>query len=191
MKTLTALMISIVMANVSWAQTSKKLQVADFKTSADCKQCHQQIHDQWMTSTHSQSYRDPIYQAFLRRVDEQRQGKLTPFCVSCHAPLATVTRSVPEKLFDGQPKPALLEEGVSCEFCHTISGSEVELRKLSLGAFLFPRAGQTNVLYGRHADAKTNAHPTEPSKFLLSSELCGTCHRFGHPASGMSDSGHL
>ena len=186
MKTLTALMISIVMANVSWAQTSKKLQVADFKTSSDCKQCHQQIHDQWMTSTHSQSYRDPIYQVFLRRVDEQRQGKLTPFCVSCHAPLATVTRSVPQKLFDGQPKPALLEEGVSCEFCHTISGSEVELRKLSLGAFLFPRAGQTNVLYGRHADAKTNAHPTEPSKFLLSSELCGTCHRFGHPASGMS-----
>jgi nitrate/TMAO reductase-like tetraheme cytochrome c subunit len=186
MKTLTALMISIVMANVSLAQTSKRLQVADFKTSSDCKQCHQQIHDQWMTSTHSQAYRDPIYQAFLRRVDEQRQGKLTPFCVSCHAPLATVTRSVPAKLFDGQPKPALLEEGVSCEFCHTIAGSEVELRKLSLGAFLFPRAGQTNVLYGRHADAKTNAHPTEPSKFLLSSELCGTCHRFGHPASGMS-----
>ena len=186
MKTLAALMISIVMANVSLAQTSKRLQVADFKTSSDCKQCHQQIHDQWMTSTHSQAYRDPIYQAFLRRVDEQRQGKLTPFCVSCHAPLATVTRSVPEKLFDGQPKPALLEEGVSCEFCHTISGSEVELRKLSLGAFLFPRAGQTNVLYGRHLDAKTNAHPTEPSKFLLSSELCGTCHRFGHPASGMS-----
>ena len=73
MKTLTAFMISIVMANVSLAQTSKRLQVADFKTSSDCKQCHQQIHDQWMTSTHSQAYRDPIYQAFLRRVDEQRQ----------------------------------------------------------------------------------------------------------------------
>jgi hypothetical protein len=185
MKALTAFMISIVMANVSMAQTSKKLQVIDFKTSSKCRECHQQIHDQWTTSMHSQSYRDPIYQAFLRRIDEERQGKLTAFCVSCHAPLATVTRSVPEKLFDGQARPALLEEGVSCEFCHTISGSEVELRKLSLGAFLFPRAGQTNVLYARHVDAKTDAHPTEQSKFLLSSELCGTCHRFGHPASGM------
>src|SRR5688572_27411072 len=126
MKTLTAFMISIVMANALLAQTSKKLQVTDFKTSSSCRECHQQIHDQWMTSTHSQAYRDPIYQAFLRRVDEQRQGKLTPFCVSCHAPLATITRSVPAKLFDGQPKPALLEEGVSCEFCHTIAGSEVE-----------------------------------------------------------------
>jgi len=95
MKTLTAFMISIVMANASLAQTSNRLQVADFKTSANCKQCHQQFHDQWMTSMHSQAYRDPIYQVFLRRVDEQRQGKLTLFCVSCHAPLATVTRVVP------------------------------------------------------------------------------------------------
>ena len=74
MKTLTAFMISIVMANASLAQTSKKLQVTDFKTASSCRECHQQIHDQWMTSTHSQAYRDPIYQAFLRRVDEQRQG---------------------------------------------------------------------------------------------------------------------
>jgi hypothetical protein len=75
---------------------------------------------------------------------------------------------------------------VSCEFCHTLSGSEVELRKLSLGAFLFPRVGQTQTLYGRHEDAKANApHPTEKSKFLLSPELCGTCHRFGHPVSGI------
>jgi len=185
MKTFTAFIISILMANVSWAQISKKLEAADFKTSSHCRQCHQQIYDQWTTSTHSRAYRDPIYQVFLRRIDEQRQGKLTRFCVSCHAPLATVTRSVPEKLFDGQPKPALLEEGVACEFCHTIPGSELELKRLSLGAFVFPRTGQTNTLYGRHADAKTDAHPTEPSKFLLSSELCGTCHRFGHPASGM------
>jgi hypothetical protein len=177
--------LSLLITSVSWAQTSKRLEAADFKTSANCKQCHEQIHDQWTTSMHSQSYRDPVYQAFLRRIDEEKQGRLTAFCVSCHAPLATMTRTVPAKLFDGQPKPALLEQGVSCEFCHTISGSEVELRKLSLGAFLFPRAGQTNVLYGRHLDAKTNAHPTEPSKFLGSSELCGTCHRFGHPASGM------
>ena len=28
---------------------------------------------------------------------------------------------------------------MACEFCHTISGSEVQLTKLSLGAFLFPR----------------------------------------------------
>ena len=33
---------------------------------------------------------------------------------------------------------------------------------------------------------RPNAHPTLQSKFLLSSELCGTCHRFGHPVSGLA-----
>ncbi len=186
MRLLAACLLTFLTAGPGFGQAAKKLQVADFKTSSACKQCHQQIHQEWMSSTHSNAYRDPIYQAFLKRIDEQRQGKLTPFCVSCHAPLASVTGTVPAKLFDGQPKPVLLEEGVSCEFCHTISGSEVELRKLSLGAFLFPRVGQTETLYGRHDDAKTTAHPTQRSKFLLSSELCGTCHRFGHPVSGVS-----
>jgi nitrate/TMAO reductase-like tetraheme cytochrome c subunit len=185
MKSFFALVLLLLVASVSWAQTSKRLEATDFKTSSNCRNCHEQIYDQWTTSMHSKAFRDPIYQVFLRRIDEERQGRLTRFCVSCHAPLATVTRSVPEKLFDGQPKPALLEEGVSCEFCHTIPGSELELKRSSLGSFVFPRTGQANTLYGRHADAKTNDHPTEPSKFLLSSELCGTCHRFGHPASGI------
>jgi hypothetical protein len=186
MRALAASLLTIFIGSVLFGQASRKLEVSDFKTSATCKQCHREIHEQWMTSTHSRAYRDPIYQTFLRRVDTQSEGRLTPFCVSCHAPLATVTRSVPEKLFDRQPKVALLEEGVSCEFCHTLSGTEVELKKLSLGAFLFPRTGQTQILYGRHEDAKTSAHGTQRSSFLLSSELCGTCHRFGHPVSGMA-----
>ena len=186
MRILATCLLALTMAPTVLGQESKRLQASDFKTSANCKQCHQEIHGQWLTSSHSQAYRDPIYQAFLRHIDEQRQGKLTPFCVSCHAPLATMTQNVPARLFDGQPKPALLEDGVSCEFCHTISGSEVEVKRLSLGAFLFPRIGQTQILYGRHQDAKSNApHPTQSSKFLLSPELCGTCHRFGHPVSGM------
>ena len=185
MRAFIAVVISLLMADVSLAQTSKMLEAADFKTSSNCRKCHEQIYDQWTTSMHSKAYRDPVYQVLLRRVDEERQGKLTRFCVSCHAPLATVTRSVPDKLFDGQPKPALMEEGVTCEFCHTIPGSELELKRVSLGVFVFPRTGQANTLYGRHADAKTDDHPTQPSKFLTSSELCGTCHRFGHPVSGM------
>jgi nitrate/TMAO reductase-like tetraheme cytochrome c subunit len=111
---------------------------------------------------------------------------MTPFCISCHAPLATLTNTVPENPFDPKQESPLLADAVSCEFCHTISGKEVQIQKLSLGAYLFPRVGQTEILYGRHPDAKTEAHLTQPSQFLLSSELCGTCHRFGHPVSGMA-----
>ena len=94
----------LVLAGAALGQQSRRLKATDFKTSADCKQCHGQIHSQWTTSSHSQAYRDPIYQAFLKHIDQERQGKLTAFCVSCHAPLATVTRTVPAKLFrDGKP----------------------------------------------------------------------------------------
>ncbi len=185
MRAQVAFLVAIGLVGVTFGQEARRLEVSDFKTSTSCKPCHEQIYQQWTTSAHSRAYRDPVYQTFLRQVDEKSQGRLTQFCVSCHAPLATVTRSVPDKLFDEHPKNALLEDGVSCEFCHTLSGSEVEMRKLSLGAFLFPRTGQTEILYGRHADASQEAHRTQKSSFLLSPELCGTCHRFGHPVSGL------
>ena len=173
-------------AEIALGQASRKLAVSDFKTSASCQPCHSQIHDQWASSTHSKAFQDPLYRVFVRGVAEKSQGRLTSFCISCHAPLATITNSVPEKPFDEKQESPLLADAVTCEFCHTISGQEVQVQKLSLGAYLFPRIGQTGTLYGRHPDAKTDAHPTQPSKFLLSSELCGTCHRFGHPVSGMA-----
>jgi len=174
----------MMMGASSFGQSLGKLKPSDFKTASSSKPCHTQIYEQWTSSTHSKAFEDPVYQVFLRRVTEKSAGRLTQFCVSCHAPLATVTHSIPEKLIDGNHNAALLDQAVSCEFCHTISGKEVQLHKLSLGAYLFPRVGQTEILYGRHPDAKAEAHPTQPSSFLLSSELCGTCHRFAHPASG-------
>src|SRR5207244_4517079 len=177
-------LLLVLMTLLGWGQTPKKIGVSDFKTSSYCVQCHPQIHSQWMSSTHSQAFQDPIYQVFLRRVSQKTSGRSDHFCISCHSPLATVTNSIPEKLFERNTKSPLLEDAVSCEFCHTISGSEVEVKKVSLGAFLFPRVGQTRIIYGRHADAGTDAHPVQPSSFLLSSELCGICHRFAHPASG-------
>ena len=88
MKAFSALVLLLLIASVSWAQTSKSLEATDFKTSSNCRNCHEQIYDQWTTSMHSKAFRDPIYQVLLRRVDEDRQGKLTRFCVSCQAPLA-------------------------------------------------------------------------------------------------------
>jgi hypothetical protein len=174
----------VLLTSVGWGQHQKKLGTSDFKTASYCSQCHTQIYSQWRGSTHSKAFQDPIYQAFLRRVSQKTSGRSDRFCVSCHSPLATVTDSIPEKLFDRNTKLPLLEDSVSCEFCHTISGSEVEIKKVSLGAYLFPRVGQTSVIYGRHADASTDAHPVQPSNFLLSPEICGVCHRFSHPASG-------
>jgi hypothetical protein len=186
MKAIAAGILLVITGGTTLAQTTHKLTVSDFKTSAHCRTCHSQIYDQWSGSTHSNAFHDPLYQAVVRKVEEKSQGNLTSFCISCHAPLATLTNSVPEKPFDEKKASSLLSDGVSCEFCHTTSGTEVRVQKLSLGAYLFPRVGQTEILYGRHSDAHTEAHPTQSSKFLLSPQLCGICHRFGHPVSGMA-----
>jgi hypothetical protein len=109
MKAISAFVLLLLIASVSWAQTSKRLEATDFKTSSNCQDCHEQIYDQWTTSMHSKAFRDPIYQVLLRRVDEDRQGKLTRFCVSCHS--LAVTRGS-EKLFMASQNRALPEEGV-------------------------------------------------------------------------------
>ena len=168
------------------AQAPKVLSPSDFKGSSSCQECHGEIYSQWTTSMHSRAFQDPIYLTFLRKVSEKSQGRTDKFCVSCHAPLASVTNTGPEKIYAGFVQSRLAAESVSCELCHTILGREVERTKLSPGAFLFPHLGQTKILYGRHEDAKTDDHGTQVSKFLLSSELCGTCHRFSHPATGLA-----
>ena len=179
-------LLVIVMPVPAMSQSPQMLSPSDFKGSSSCQECHGEIYSQWTTSMHSRAFQDPIYLTFLRKVSEKTQGRMDRFCVSCHAPLASVTNTGPEKIYAGFVQSRLAAESVSCEFCHTILGREVERTKLSLGAFLFPHLGQTKILYGRHEDAKTDAHATQVSKFLLSSELCGTCHRFSHPATGLS-----
>ena len=75
MKAFSAFVLLLLIASVSWAQTSKRLEAADFKTSTNCRDCHEQIYDQWTTSMHSKAYRDPVYQVLLRRVDEERENE--------------------------------------------------------------------------------------------------------------------
>ncbi len=165
-------------------QSGKMLSPSDFKGSSSCQECHGEIYEQWTTSMHSRAFQDPVYLTFLRKVSEKTQGRTDKFCVSCHAPLASVTNTGPQKIYGGFVQSRLAAESVACEFCHTILGRETG--RLSLGALLFPRRGQTNIMYGRHEDASTKEHGTQVSKFLLSSELCGTCHRFSHPANGLA-----
>lgn len=162
MKATTVCFLFFLAVGSAFGQTSHKLAVSDFKTSANCQPCHKEIYDQWASSTHSKAFHDPLYRVFVRQVAERSQGRMTPFCISCHAPLATLTNTVPEKPFDEKQESPLLADAVSCEFCHTISGREVQIQKLSLGAYLFPRIGQTETLYGRIRTPKPRHIPPNP-----------------------------
>jgi len=118
--------------------------------------------------------------------DLKGQGLEAGFCLRCHTPVATVDKEISSYSSVSYPpkiSPVAME-GVTCDFCHTISGNENFGHEISRGVYLYPRKGDTAIKYGTHSDANTTNHITTESKFLKSAELCGICHNFPHPSSG-------
>lgn len=164
-----------------------KLSDTDFTSARECGACHEEIYNQWSQSMHSQSLTDPIYRAVFDEMMKATQGAQRTFCLTCHAPVASVTGKLLEsgRDLDWNAFSAIEAEGVTCDFCHTISGNENLGKNISVGAYVYPRRGTTTVKYGRHPDAGSSAHETQVSRFLLSSEQCAICHKFKHPVAGL------
>jgi hypothetical protein len=164
----------------------KKLSESDFVSARECGKCHEKIYSQWSQSMHSQSATDPLYRAVIDEMFRQTGGLQKAFCLNCHIPIAgstgkTLQVSTP---VNWQTFSELEREGVTCDFCHTISGKENLGKDISVGAYVYPHQGTTAVKYGRNPDADSSFHRTEVSGFLISAELCAVCHKFQHPVMG-------
>lgn len=78
----------------------------DFKGAASCKECHEEIYNQWKSSLHAGSTKDPYMHTVLERIPYfPNKLMMGEPCYSCHG-------------------PKKLDEGVSCEVCHGISDRE-------------------------------------------------------------------
>src|SRR5262245_39574029 len=147
-----------------------RLRTSDFTPAGECAICHAEIHSQWQTSMHSKAATDTLFQQLLPQADRDLGERGIGFCLTCHTPVATVSKEV------GVYKPVSLPlklssmamEGVTCDFCHTISGNEHFGKDISTGAYRYPRKGETAIKYGAHADANTKDHLSKESKFLQS-----------------------
>jgi len=88
-----------------------------------CKQCHEEIYNQWSGSMHANSsaLKDPIHGAFYKNVmgDPKKEGLRKkgkyPVCLKCHAPVAAM-----EKKTKLDAKPAYAN-GISCVVCHSFT----------------------------------------------------------------------
>lgn len=92
--------------------------------AASCKQCHEEIYQQWSGSMHANSsaLKDPIHGAFYKNVvgdptqeDVKAGNGKYPVCLKCHAPVAAMEGST--KL-DAKPAYA---QGIGCTTCHSFS----------------------------------------------------------------------
>ncbi len=172
-------------ALTSSAQT-EGLTTEQFTSAENCRSCHPDIYQQWRASFHSQAATDSFFWQMFTRAVQDEESRVSTTCLTCHTPVATVGREVswPASLASIPNMSLVASEGVTCDFCHTISGSEFVGKHISLGAYRVPHAGATRIKYGIHPEAVTDAHDTLDTQFLKDPSFCSICHKVTHPVSG-------
>ena len=89
-----------------------------FPSAVECASCHQQIFDEWASSSHGYASISPMFHRFEDTINRLAQGTIGYFCLRCHAPVATtmgLRRDQP--IWDG---PRVFREGVTCVACHRV-----------------------------------------------------------------------
>jgi len=134
-----------------------------------CKQCHEEIYQQWKGSMHANSsaLKDPIHGAFYNLVagDPTQEGVKTkkgkyPVCLKCHAPVAAM-----EKKTKLDAKPAYAN-GISCVTCHSFisfKGNETKEGKPLYGIDAYNI--DTTSLHGPSGNTYTTERVPEGSKW--------------------------
>jgi hypothetical protein len=99
--------------------TLTRAQLLDPET---CKGCHPMHYREWSSSMHAYAARDPVFLAMNKRGQRETHGKLGDFCIRCHAPMAVIDKTTRDGL-DLERLPDK-DRGVSCYFCHNVTGVE-------------------------------------------------------------------
>ncbi len=134
-------------------------------SAAICGECHQAIHAVWQQSLHSKSWTNGVFQAAYRRSVDSYGAETARLCLSCHAP--TVRHSK-----DYAVKDPVTAEGVTCDFCHSISA--VDLNDPSNPI----RVHAGNTKYGPLRHAQSPVHEIVDSQLHTRSEFCAACHEY-------------
>ncbi|MCF8125949.1 MAG: cytochrome c family protein [Desulfotignum sp.] len=189
---LNAAVLLIAVAVSGWGSTassgpSRIFDIDRFIYPDTCSGCHYEIFEQWSSSMHSLSHKDPVYSrvaAFLRQgLTDQGEINEADSCVKCHTPVGVVT-GFPAKLADDLSKtPDIAIQGIQCDYCH----SAVNVEKMyNNGLLLEPGYGEEDpgIKQGPFDDAEPDFHEAAYSALHDSAEFCGTCHDVRHVSFG-------
>ncbi|MHC4441723.1 MAG: multiheme c-type cytochrome [Planctomycetota bacterium] len=140
-----------------------KLETDTFTSAKVCGACHQAIHSCWQQSMHSRAFSNGVFQAAYRAATETYSQERSRMCLSCHAPTVQETQ-------DNTDQDPMLKEGVTCDYCHSIRGLDLDGPKKLVDLTM----GQTK--YGPLKHAQSPIHEVVHSELHLSSKFCATCH---------------
>ena len=91
----------------------------EYPSAVECRKCHEQVYDEWSSSSHAYASISPMFQKFEQKISDLTQGTIGYFCMRCHAPVATT-----QGLRRDQPiwaGPQVFREGVTCVACHRVA----------------------------------------------------------------------
>src|ERR1700760_2135534 len=97
--------------------TGEFIDPKSFPTAKYCGHCHQEAHEEWRQSAHSNSNRPTWY---LRNVDLLKNEKgveYTRHCEGCHDPVALFAGVLTQ---NGGGRRPFDQDGVTCSVCHAI-----------------------------------------------------------------------
>jgi hypothetical protein len=138
-----------------------------FVSSQICGACHQHIYRAWSEqSIHAKAVTDPVFQAGYREAIRAYGENVREKCNVCHAPTTLITG-------DNALTTQLSQEGVTCDFCHSVK--EVQLTPVAPSKSPFV-LDVGLVKRGPFADAKPRIHQSAYSKLHTDSLFCASCH---------------
>lgn len=134
-----------------------------FSSAEVCGRCHRDILAAWKTSLHAQAADDTVFQDCLMDARKQFGEAVETRCLGCHAP--TVAYSG-----DREMVTKVSWEGVTCDFCHSISQVELANRerpyRLQIGSTKF----------GPLQNALSRGHGVSFSRLHTDPVICAGCH---------------
>lgn len=138
-----------------------------------CKGCHPNHYREWSSSMHAYAARDPVFVAMNKRGQRETHGELGDFCIKCHAPMAVLDKRTKDGLdLDRLPDK---ERGVSCYFCHNVTGIDGDHNAM------LHLANDTTMRGPIRDPLQPSAHRAEFSEMFedtspKSTAMCGGCH---------------
>jgi hypothetical protein len=150
-------------------------QLSDFSSPQSCQPCHPTHYAEWSASMHAYSFKDPLFFSGHFAEQERTGGELGQFCIGCHSPIGTLTGTTPNGLFDPKSMPEIVQHGISCDICHSMTASSGGATEKGVPLHLSPG----NVKYGPlpSRDNGPGVHRSEQNLGLYtSSNHCRACH---------------
>lgn len=158
------------------SDTPQLFEPGAFENPEVCSHCHKKIYEEWVGSRHAKAWDNPWYQPDYLLAHKETDGLTDMLCGACHAPIAAKTGLLPPA--DGSKFDDTSRHGISCDFCHTVTGLE---KMENMGHVTDPG----NVKRGPRGDGWSLHHEVQFSEVYTKADFCGSCHMVIHPITGV------